>query len=369
MTDVVCYYHDPVKAPLLRDAVLPALDAAQAAFPEVEKHLERHWLHGPHIRARLRGTDAQRAATLIADRLREYLPAHPSTVDIPEAQQRAHARTAGVAELLTPPFEPFYPNNSVHVEPSDTSNISALLGSPTLVELREHGLRLGLPAIQESLAALGRAGDGSRDRVRLAVTVMAVYASQYPHGIRSGYHCFLSHLEDFLLHADPDGRIRARFDAIWAGNVEPVTEAVRRVADGCVTNDLESAWRAWAIGMRSATEAVHDRGELPEENPAHGRRAYEIGDLAAIRRYNATERRLFSDYHTQLATVNVDDPLINRSFTVYRFGGNVLYQLLMICDVTPVERYLAANLVAHAVQGLLGSTWSEQFAAARQAQR
>lgn len=28
MTDVVCYYHDPIKASLVRDGALPALAAA-----------------------------------------------------------------------------------------------------------------------------------------------------------------------------------------------------------------------------------------------------------------------------------------------------------------------------------------------------
>ena len=363
MTDVVCYYHDPVKAPLLRDAVLPAL----AAHPGVQAHLERHWLHGPHIRIRLDG--GEDAAAAISGRLREHLAAHPSTVEIPESELRADAASAGVAELLLPPFEPFYPNNSVRVEPGDGVRTTELLSSPALVALRDEGLRLGMPAVREFLAELGGAGDTSQARVRLTVSALAVHASRYPNGLRFGYHSFLSHLEDFLLASDPDGRVRDRFDRIWAANVEPVTELVRRVADGHPTTEFEAAWQTWTIGMRLAAEKRQSRGELTgAPNPAYGQRAYETGDLAAIRRYNVAEREKFSDYHRQLSIVDMRDPRIERPFTVYRFGVNVLYQLLKICDVTPMERYLAASMVVNAVQRITGTTWSEQLAAMPRAQ-
>ena len=40
MIDIVCYYHDPVKAPLIRHAVLPALAAATRLG--AVGHIERH---------------------------------------------------------------------------------------------------------------------------------------------------------------------------------------------------------------------------------------------------------------------------------------------------------------------------------------
>lgn len=357
MTDVVCYYHDPIKAPLLRQAVLPAI----AAVAGVRVHLERHWLHGPHLRLRIDGPDSDEAAELVAARLRDHLADRPSTVDIPVAEQLAHARQAAIAELLLPPFEPFHANNSVHVEPTDTSRLRGLLTSGVLIGLRAQGLRLGVPAIAESLT---RTADTSKSRVELAVTAMAVHASRYPPGLRLGYHSFLSHLEDFLLASDPHGVVRQRFDKIWEDNLEPISELVGRVGDGHPTNRLEAAWQAWTIGMRLAAEEAYDRGDLPSElNPRYGERAYEIGDPGAIRRYNYGERDRFSDYHTQLWTVDLDHPLIKRPLTVYRFGTNVLYQLLAVCDVTPMERYLAASLVARAAQRVTGENWADQLAA------
>jgi hypothetical protein len=364
VTDVVCYYHDPVKAPLLRDAVLPALAAVQAANPGLRGHLERHWLHGPHVRIRLDGPGAEAAAELVAARLRAHLADDQSTVDIPEPELRAQAESAGVAELILPPYDPFYPNKSVRIEPSDAGRTLDVLPSAAVVALRDLGLRLGLPAVREFLAESDDAGDTSQARVRLTVSAMAVHASHYRNGLRYGYHSFLSHLEDFLLAVDHRGDVRARFDRIWAANAETVTSAVQRVADGRPTDCFEAAWQTWTTGLRDAAESAYDRGELtPDNNPAYGERAYLTGDLAAIRRYNPAERVEFSDYHHRMSVVDMADPRIERPITAYRFGTNVLYQLLKICDVTPMERYLAASMVANAVQRITGTTWSEQIAA------
>jgi hypothetical protein len=354
MTDVVCYYHDPIKAPLVRDGALPALAAATSAFPDVTGHLERHWLHGPHLRVRLSGPSADTAALLVASLLRSYVAAHPSTVELTDAEQLAHASSAAVAELLLPPFTPLYPNNSVRVEPTSVERLRDLVPD-AYIALRFEGLRLGLSALRESF---------SIPRAELALTAMAVHASRYPAGLQYGYHSFLSHVEEFLLACDPSGTVRASLDAVWTANAGAACALVSRVAWGHPTTTVEAAWQTWTIAMRLAAEASYDAGLLePGPNPRHGSRAHEIGDPATIRRHNASERTEFSEYHTALWSVDLSQPEIERNMTVYRCGTNVLYQLLAILDVTPMERYAAGYVLARAAQEILGTTWSDQFAA------
>ncbi|WP_439656863.1 hypothetical protein ACSHWB_31255 [Lentzea sp. HUAS TT2] len=354
MTDVVCYYHDPIKAPLLRDGVLPALAAAEATFPDVTGHVERHWRHGPHVRVVLTGPSSATAALLVATLLRSYLAAHPSTVELSEAEQLAHAESAAVAELLLPPFTPFHPNNSVRIEPTDDTHLRALL-TEQHIAVRAEGLRLGIPALRHSLSV---------SRPTLALTAMAVHASRYPAGLRYGYHSFVSHVEDFLLASDPDGVLRSKLDSIWTANASAACKLVEQVASGHPTTHLEAAWQTWTIALRLTTQERYDAGQLTSDpNPRHGERAYEVGDEAAIRRYNYGERTKFSEYHTAMWTVDLSDPAIARSMAVYRIGTNVLYQLLAICDVTPMERYAAAHLLSNAAQQVLGTTWADQFAA------
>src|SRR5690606_33285614 len=47
MMDVVCHFFDPDKAPLLRRHFIPLARALSAEGYAV--HLDRHWLHGPHV--------------------------------------------------------------------------------------------------------------------------------------------------------------------------------------------------------------------------------------------------------------------------------------------------------------------------------
>jgi hypothetical protein len=339
MTDVVCYYRDPVKAPLLRDAVLPALAGTTG-------HVERHWLHGPHLRIRL--TDA---ADQVATQVREYLAEHPSTVDISDSTLLKEARRGAVAELIAPPYAPIHPDNTVLVEPTDLTAVASLLGSPALVELRNRTLHLGLPAIREAVAV----DVDSAGRVELAITAMTAHAKHFPGGLVNGYHSFLSHLEDFLHQNDPDGRLRTRFDRIWGRNADQVTEQVERTTD--------TAWATWTTASRLLIEEAFDRGDLSTDyNPRHGARAVELGDQAAIRRWNRELRTEFSDYHHALQGVDLDHPLYQRPVTVYRFGTNMLYQLLAVCDVTPIERYLAASLMSRATQRITGVGWTEHIA-------
>ncbi|RAS70902.1 lantibiotic biosynthesis dehydratase-like protein [Lentzea atacamensis] len=175
MTDVVSYYHDPIKAPLVRDGVLPALAAAASAFPDVTGHVERHWLHGPHVRVRLSGPSADPAALLVASLLRSHVTAYPSAVELSEAEQLAHAASAAVAELLLPPFTPLYPNNSVRIEPTSYERLRDLVPD-AYIALRAKGLRLGLPALRESFPV---------PRAELALTAMA--------GLVGGFYDDLAH--------------------------------------------------------------------------------------------------------------------------------------------------------------------------------
>ncbi|WP_447001857.1 lantibiotic dehydratase C-terminal domain-containing protein [Saccharothrix isguenensis] len=351
MTDVVCYYHDPVKAPLLRDAVLPALAEAERAG--ATGHLERHWLHGPHVRVRLEGTEE--AAELVASRLRGHLANRPSTVDLDRSVMLAQARQNGIAELVPPPYEPIHPDNTVVVEPTDLTVLRQLLVSDALVALRTRCLRLGLPAITDAVAVAGT----SQSRVLLAVVAMTAHASRFPAGLVNGYHSFLSHLEGFLLHSDPEGVLRARFGGVWERNADQVVQTVRGVADGTV----DTPWALWTDGTRAAIEEVFDRGGLPTAYSTHlGERAVEMGEEEAIRRWHRDDTGRISDYHVKLREVDFDHPDYQRPVTVYRFGTNMLYQLLAVCDVTPVERYLAASLVVRAVQRVTGVEWSEHVA-------
>ncbi|WP_326554972.1 lantibiotic dehydratase C-terminal domain-containing protein [Micromonospora sp. NBC_01813] len=366
--DIVCYYYSPTKLPLLRDAVLPA--ARWAADQGAAVHLERHWLHGPHLRIRLAGTgrsdpaDLAVIAAAVAQRLRRHLAAHPCTEQIGVAELLAQARQAGLVELVAPPYEPIHADNTVRIEPVDPSGLAALFGSTAAVDCRDDLLRLGVPAVAAAADRLGAAGDNAATRVRTCLTAMALHASRYPLGLGNGHQSFLSHLEEFLVHNDPDGRVRDTFDAQWQRSADPATALVRRLAAGDGSQPLdpaEQAWEQWTVQAATVTGAAYQRGELPRV-PAFSylARAEQIGDPDTVLRWHP-DRTEYSEYHQLLQQIDFDRVPYEREFVTYRFATNVLYLLLGLLDVRPTERYLAAYLLSRAAERITGITWQERI--------
>lgn len=363
--DVTCYYYTPQKAPLLAGAILPAVRAA-SSWP-VLGHVERHWLHGPHVRVRLRGpaADTEAAAVRTAEQVRAYLSDHPSASDLDVAALLDRSRASGLAELVPGPYEPIYPDNTVRISAGEDGHIRALLGSPLTVERRADVLRAGLDAVGSSVGYLTERGNSPGSRVWLALTAMAVHAAAYPPGIAGGYHSFLSHLEDFFYLSDPGGRLRAGFEREWSRRREAVTARVAAIAGGQLADAdcLVAAWTGWAGHAWAICAPAWRRGELPMPGEEYSAQARRLG-AAALRRWDPRKRVGHSEYHTMLFRTDFfATPGIAEHFGPYRFATNVLYQLLVLCDVTPLERYLAAYLLSQAVPELTGMSWRETMAA------
>lgn len=368
--DVVAYYYSPTKLPLLRSAVLPAV--RWAADQGADVHLERHWLHGPHLRIRLTGVGSTDPADLavisaaVAQRLRRHLAEHPSTEQVTAAQLLAQAEQAGRAELVPPPYQPIHPDNTVRIEPADRRALVTLLGSAAAVDCRDELLRLGVPAVTAAADRLAAAADSAAARVRTSLTAMALHAGRYPLGLGNGHQSFLSHLEEFLVHNDPDGRVRATFDAQWRRAGDSVTALVERLAaepgtDGDRRDPVEAGWEQWTTRAATVTGAAYQRGELPRvPGESYLARAESIGDPDTVRRWHP-DRTEYSDYHQLLRQIDFDRVPYEREFVTYRFATNVLYLLLGLLDVRPTERYLAAYLLSRAAERITGITWQERI--------
>ncbi|HEX6968550.1 MAG TPA: lantibiotic dehydratase C-terminal domain-containing protein [Micromonosporaceae bacterium] len=364
-TDVLCYYHTPEKARLIQDAILPA--ARRARQRGVAVHLERHWLHGPHVRIRLSGPADVVAATAKAgaESLRGYLSRHPSTVDIDPAVLLQRSVLAGRAELVSGPYEPIHPDNTVRVVPADDAHLRELLGNQAAVARRAELLRAGLAPVSASIAQLLRGANTPEARVRLALTAMTVHAAAYPAGIAGGYQSFLSHLQDFLHLHDPQRHVLSRFEREWQRRARTVTDEVQRLATADRHDDpVPQAWAEWVRTAWEICRGADARGELPVvPGEQYAARARRIGDPATIRRWDRSIRTEYSDYHRKLLQTDfLRLPGVAGHFAPYRFMTNVLYLLLKLCDVTPLERYLAAHLLSQAVQRFTGVTWQEAMA-------
>ncbi|MER7763462.1 hypothetical protein [Streptomyces sp. NPDC097619] len=366
--DVTVHHYEEAKAPLLRDTVLPLARRAEAAG--LGAHVERHWRYGPHLRLCLEGPPGPvaEAAERAAAELRARVAARPSRSPLTEAELLTRAAAAGRAELIAPPYGPLVPDNTVRVTPADpaaTAALTALIGAEG-VRLRTALLRTGLAALAAGTGRLGERGDSATARVGLAVTALAAHASAHPGGLIGGHYSYVSHLEDFLVHEPDSGQaLRAGFDRQWESAGPQVTDLVGRVSGGGATG-WERAWADWSadawrrIADRHAAGA--DLGGNPEEYRA---RAAALGDPATADRWDPDRRTRFSPFHRLLDRAEPDGGLWRRpEYLIHRTATNALYRLLALCDVRPLERYLAAHLLVRAVPGLTGYDWRERLAAA-----
>ncbi|MFB6887970.1 lantibiotic dehydratase C-terminal domain-containing protein [Kitasatospora sp. NPDC056327] len=362
--DVFLYYYHPTKAPALREAVLPL--AGLATERGLRAHVERHWRFGPHLRLRLEGP-AERVAAVArecAEALRSWVAAHPSVADRTGEQLLAEAAVAGRAELIAPPYGPLVPDNTVRTAPADPAakaDLQALLGAEP-AELRDELMRAGLPAVRSACAFLGDHGDTAEARVQLVVTALAAHASTHPDGLAGGHYSFLSHLEDFLVHEDPDGRLRAAFDRHWERGGPAVTELVRRVAAGD-TRGWERDWAHWSATAWHRSERLLAAGaDLSSRGEEYRARAAALGDRAVTERWDFELRTRYSEFHRMTARADPDGTVFGRTdYLIYRTGTNALYRLFAICDVRPLERYLAAHLVVRAVPAVTGHRWQDHL--------
>ncbi|RSS57935.1 lantibiotic dehydratase C-terminal domain-containing protein, partial [Streptomyces sp. WAC06614] len=357
---MVAYYHQPVKGPLLRDALLPLADEITAAG--LTAHVERHWLHGPHLRLRIQGPpgragDVAAAADHGAATVRAWLRAHPSTGGPAPEDLLREAERAGRAELIAPPYGPIVEDNTVRVEPVDLAPLRSLIGTDGTA-LRTRLLRSGLPALRAGSGFLAAHGDGAAARVEFAVTVLTLHACAHVEGLVGGHWSYVSHLEDFLLYEDPDGRLRTAFETRRARMSDTVAALMTRIVEGRTT-PWEQEWARWsAQAWRTTEELLEAGGDLHGLPLEYRVRAAATGDAGAYVRWNQDIRTEYSEFHRLLRRADPQGSMWSRpDYLIYRACTNALYRLLMICDVQPMERYLAAHLVVGAVPDVTGCDW------------
>ncbi|MDH6115220.1 hypothetical protein P3T36_004139 [Kitasatospora sp. MAP12-15] len=359
--DVVAYYHQPLKGPLLRGAILPL--AERYARQGLTVQVERHWLHGPHLRLRIEGPADQvaPAAEQAAAAVREWLREHPSLSDRGEAQLLAEAAEAGRIELIAPPYGPVVPDNTVQVEGVDRTAVRALLGDDGS-ELRDDLLRLGLPALRAGSHFLGEHGDSGTARLQLLVAALAAHAAAHPGALVGGHYSYISHLEDFLVHDDQDGSLRRSFEQHWQSAGGAVTALVERIAAGELL-ERERPWARWSADAWRLTEHRLDAGaDLRGSPAAYQERAAATGDPGQLERWSPELRTRYSEFHQLLARSDPQGSMLGRTdYLIYRACTNGLYRLFTVCDVRPLERYLAAYLVIQAVPVLTGHHWRDRM--------
>lgn len=358
-------YHAPVKRHFVLSVLMPAADRVARARGVRHVHLARHWRFGPHLQLVATGEDADAVrAALRAEQpgLTAAVQAAPSDYRLRHAEYLRTCEELGRAELVPPPYEPIWPDNSVRF--FETPLEPGLIEEPAAKDLRDAFCAGLLEPLRQTIAAAQR---NPSARLIGAATLMIVLAGTYPdRGLFHGYLSFKSHLEDHLQDYDPGGELRADF----ARRYEPAREAFERLVVATVdTVDSPAGYAgddrvlgAWSASLegswRVALELAGDKAILPLLHDGYLRRAGELNDHLR-RKYLVGDDREYSDFHATLREHTYDDPVGGRWFASYRFMVNLLYTQLLVADVSPAERLFLAYAISEAVQSVTGTTWQQ----------
>lgn len=367
---LVISHHAETKLDLSTD--LAAALLAEGAGTGSGLGLERHWLHGPHIRV----WGAEDRFEAVAARAGAVLGRHRSPQPLDEPTHLARSQALGRAELVPGPYGPLRPDNTVAVEELPAEQITGLIGAA--------GLRLKQRVMAEFLPALAVSRPlGSLPGAIRAIAPMVALAAGWPvGGVRSGHLTYRSHLEEYLHLNDPDGRLRTRFAEQHARVSPAVDRIVADVLDGIDDDHPDGARRgpytgadettaAWSAAFGRALAhagAAAGRGELGEDlGSGYAARAarHWPGERA---RWEFGADRGYSEFHRTLRGLDhLPERVHVTEFAAYRFVVNQFLRTVPLLDVSPVERYFAAFALCDSVERLLGVDWRELLATGAEA--
>ncbi|MFL5350626.1 MAG: lantibiotic dehydratase C-terminal domain-containing protein [Hyalangium sp.] len=362
----VVYYQDR-KAALLRECVLPAA-IELSERPGVQRlYVERHWLHGPQVRICVHAESPSVREQVERDfvpRIRAWLEQHPSTTALDEGRYLALSQTLGTRELVPPPYGPLWKDNTVFA--GDHAARADLLGNPRVVEATEtfYGR-----ALRPVLAFLEAAGDNDSARLSYGMHLLTLMAASYPKGgLFPGHLSLRSHLEDYLFDHDRQGKLRAAFSEKY-GRVRPaVLETLRKLAadtsQGRYTGEdpLLQQWsRLFEWGMTEGLELSRAR-QIVEDPTALMQAAAARVNEEARKKWEFGDQRDYSEFHTVLRGFNFLEERVDVvEFSAYRWLLNLLYTVLTLLDISPVERWYLNYVISESIEALFGRTWKEHF--------
>ncbi|GAA1755884.1 MULTISPECIES: hypothetical protein [Streptomonospora] len=358
-------YHAPAKRGFVRAVLLPAARRVRAEEGVSHVHLARHWRFGPHIQLVATGPDHARLVEALnteRPRLEAGIAEHPSTYRLDHEHYLALSAHLGETELVPPPYEPIWPDNSVQL--FDEPLAPGLIEHPDALDLRDAFCE----ALLEPLASvLEREAEDPAQRLAGASELMVLLAATYPDaGLSHGYLSYKSHLDDYMQDYDRDGSTRADF----AGRYERVAPAFENlVADlvaaptrPCAYSGGDPALAAWSKRLSQlwerALELAATKAVDPLLHEGYTRRATEMNDHLR-RKWEVGDDREYSEFHAALRRYTYDDPAAGRDFASYRFMVNLLYTQLLVVDVSPAERLFLCHAVSEAVQSTTGVSWRD----------
>ncbi|MCC3765527.1 hypothetical protein K3N28_20915 [Glycomyces sp. TRM65418] len=358
-------YHAPVKRRFVAAVLIPAVHRLQRVHGVSHVHIGRHWRFGPHLQLIASGPEhGALVAALAAERpaIEAGLKQHGSGYVLNTDGYLETSRQLGAAELIPPPYEPIWPDNTVR--PFDTPLEPGLIENPNARDLRDAFNEAMVEPLEHIIAAAERSKSA---RLQGAFTFMVLLAATYPdRGLLHGSLSYKSHLEDHLQDYDRDGSLRADFESRY----RPVSPQFEALTTSLVDDPTEPGyytgsdpvWQRWGQALRTFWDRALDLAEVRDIEPllheGYTDRAADLNDHLR-RKYAVGDDREYSEFHAALREVEYTDKEAGRWFASYRFMVNLLYAQMLVIDVSPAERLFLAHAVSEAVDAVTGVNWRQ----------
>lgn len=329
------FYFEECKDDVILDGVWPALQVAFLTDSECRGYFQRDWLGGSNVLVGLRCARYRSTELEVAERVREYVKAHPSNRQF--SDRELHQLTQSLARWEGKPGAssvPLQPNNHVLVETKE----------PFSLFLRQNQLK---EAVREFLShsselavcwlRLIRAGAQQRQFIALQLMIALAWLAD-PKRLRS-HLSFSSHAEGFLRAADSAGRLKQIFSERYQG---PRGATMRQV-------------------LKTSVEALQGESELvPHLKDFVVLLRHTLSDLYhGLRdgRYQPTPARefggaAFDDPQAFNHLVEIMDN--SPAWRAWQIMISLLYQTLNQLGVKPFERFLACHLLSRSAEDVYG---------------
>lgn len=310
--------------------------------------LRRGWVGGPHVDLVGAGPTTAAVDWVGLARTADAGPAPRVAIDPSAYLERARAR--GPLENVAPPYLPLREHGTALVldtgigrRPGPVSDLADLVTAVLA------------PALVRSLRTAADRPDGVPTQL---VDILTCAAAAHTLGAGYGTFSLRSHAEALAARWSPGGQVREELARRHEAQRATVTARVAAVLDGRGGPDV-AAWQnvlAYAHGVLD--ERVH-RGELTNA----------LVDAAGRAPAGRTDDRPSADAHpdTEFHNTVYGSGVTEQAgdwFAAYRMLVNCVYTQLPLLGVSPVQRAAGCWAVAHAVDDVLGQTWTERLASA-----
>lgn len=358
-------HHAPVKRRFVAAVLLPSARRLQRAEGVTHVHIGRHWRFGPHLQIVASGPDhGDQVAALAAERgaIEDGTERYASTYELNVDGYLETSKQLGASELIPPPYEPIWPDNSVRA--FDAPLEPGLIENPGARDLRDAFNEAMLEPFEHVIAASERSRSA---RLQGAFTLMVLLAATYPdRGLLHGSLSYKSHLEDHLQDYDRDGSLRADFEARY----RPVSATFEALTASLIDDPTrpggytgsEGVWKRWSDALSGFWERGLALAETREIDPllheGYTDRAARLNDHLR-RKYAVGDDREYSEFHAAYRGIEFTDRESGSWFAAYRFLVNLLYAQLLVLDVSPAERLFLTHAASESVASLTGVTWRQ----------